>query len=98
MIAFFLPLVLILFGIVLLTVIIVRHFPQAASIDLESLPAEQEAAMKAALMERRLKRKLMNFKNRLVPAFRRIGQWFQKRGKNFHARIAQMEQKYRQRP
>lgn len=98
MIQFLIPAVIVLIAVIIITVIIIRHFPQAASIDLDALPAEQEAAMKAALMERRLKRKILDFKNRLLPIFRKLGLAFSKMGKNVHKRVSQMEQKYRQKP
>lgn len=98
MITFLLPVLIILIALIVITVIVIRHFPQAAAIDLESLPAEQEAAMKAALMERRLKRKILETKNRTVPFFRRIGQGLTKIGQNFQKRISHMEQRYRQKP
>lgn len=98
MLQFLLPAALVLLGVILITIIVLRHFPQAAAIDLESLPSEQEAAMKAALMERRLKRKIMEWKNRLFPLFRRIGQALSHTGRRLHKRVSQMEQRYRQKP
>jgi tetratricopeptide (TPR) repeat protein len=98
MIQFFIPAVVVLIAVIIITVIVLRHFPQAASIDLESLPAEQEAAMKAALMERRLKRKILEWKNKIIPLFRKIGLTFSRAGKGIHKRVAQMEQRYRQKP
>lgn len=98
MLQFLLPAIIILVAVIIITVILLRHFPQAAAIDLEALPAEQEAAMKAALMERRLKRKILEWKNKFLPWFRKLGQGFNQAGKSLHKRVAQMEQKYRQKP
>jgi tetratricopeptide (TPR) repeat protein len=85
-------------AVVAVIVIIARHLPQAAAIDLESLPAEQEAAMKAALMERRLKRKLAESKNRLLPMLRRAGGMFFGVFDRLYKRVQQLEQRYRRKP
>jgi tetratricopeptide (TPR) repeat protein len=98
MLQFLIPALIILIALIILTVVLLRHFPQAAAIDLEALPAEQEAAMKAALMERRLKRKILEWKNTFLPWFRKLAQGFNQAGKSLHKRVAQMEQKYRQKP
>ena len=98
MILFFLPALIIIAAVITLTVVLIRHFPQAAAIDLESLPAEQEAAMKATLMERRLKRKILEAKNKLLPVFRKISQSFSRAGKGMHQRVSHMEQRYRKKP
>lgn len=98
MMQFILPLTIVLIAGVVIIAIIIRHFPQAASIDVEALPAEQEAAMKAALMEKRLKRKILEFKNRLVPVFRKISGYFKSLWARINSRVEQMEQKYRPKP
>jgi tetratricopeptide (TPR) repeat protein len=98
MIQFIIPVVIILVALIIILFVIVRHFPQAASIDLESLPAEQEAAMKAALMERRLKRKLHEIKNRLLPVLRRSRQAVVGMFEGMHRRVSMLEQRYRVKP
>lgn len=90
--------VCVVIAIVALIVVVVRHLPQAAAIDLESLPAEQEAAMKAALMERRLKRKLAESKNRLLPFLRKSGGVFFGIFDRLHKRVQHLEQRYRRKP
>lgn len=95
MLQFFFPAVIIIVALIVIIAIVVRHFPQAASIDVESLPEEQEAAMKAALMERRLKRKILGAKNKLAPFFRKFGQSLKKMWESLHGRVSQMEQRYR---
>lgn len=98
MIQFIIPVVIILIALITILFVIVRHFPQAASIDLESLPAEQEAAMKAALMERRLKRKLVEIKNRIIPVGRRLRQSLTGLFEGMHRRVSMLEQRYRIKP
>jgi tetratricopeptide (TPR) repeat protein len=93
-----LPAAIILIAMIIVIVIVIRHLPQAAAIDLEALPAEQEAAMKAALMERRFKRKILEFKNKSLPFLRKIGINFHKAGKSLQQKVSSMEQKYRQKP
>ncbi len=95
MLQFIIPFIIFIIAAIVILVVIIRHFPQAASIDVESLPAEQEAAMKAALMEKRLKRKILEFKNKLVPVFRKFGQYFKSLWTRVNSRVEQMEQKYR---
>lgn len=87
-----------LIALVAIIVVIVRHLRQVAALDLESLPAEQEAAMKAALLERRLKRKMSSAKNRFLPMFRRLGQAIAGIFTRFYKRMAQLEQHYRRKP
>ena len=98
MLQFLIPAILVLMAVVIITVIVIRHFTQAAAIDIENLPGEQEAAMKAALMERRLKRKVMSTKNKFVLVFRKIGRLLSKVWKGVHNKVVSMEQKYRQKP
>lgn len=98
MIQFIIPVVIMIVALVTILFVIARHFPQAAAIDLESLPAEQEAAMKAALMERRLKRKLLEAKNRLLPMFRKVGQGVSRFFSGLHQRVSMLEQRYRVKP
>lgn len=98
MIQFVIPAIIVLVAAIIILVIIIRHFPQAASIDVEALPAEQEAAMKAAMMEKRLKRKILETKNKAVPVFRRLGKAFVGVWERLHARVEQMEQRYRPKP
>lgn len=98
MLQFLFPAVIILLAIAVVAAVIIRHFPQAAAIDVDSLPAEQEAAMKAALMERRLKRKIMDFKNKLLPLWRKTKKGTVLFWKNFHGRVSQLEQRYRRKP
>ena len=95
MLQFLIPGIVVLLAIIIIAIIVMRHFPQAAAIDVESLPAEKEAAMKAALMERRFKRKILEFKNKFQPLFRKLGQGLQLFWKKLHARVAQLEQRYR---
>ena len=95
MLQFLLPGIIILVAIIAIVVIVIRHFPQAASIDVESLPEQKEAAMKAALMEKRLKRKILAAKNRMVPSFRKLSALLKKVWEKIHGRVAQMEQRYR---
>lgn len=92
------PAIILVVAMSIILIVILRHLPQAAAIDLESLPAEQEAAMKAALMERRFKRKLLDFKNKFLPFVRKLSKGFNAIGKNLRKRVTQMEQKYRQKP
>ncbi len=87
-----------LIAITAIIVVIVRHVRQAAALDLEALPAEQEAAMKAALLERRLKRKMASAKNRILPFFRHIGNAIGGMFSRLHKRVAQLEQHYRRKP
>lgn len=98
MLRFIVPAIIILTALIVVIIVFIRHFPQAASIDLESLPAEQEAAMKAALMERRLKRKMSEYKKFFSPIFRGIAKYFTEMWASLNARVNQMEQKYRKKP
>lgn len=98
MIQFLIPAAVALIAIVAIIVVIARHLRQAAALDLESLPAEQEAAMKAALLERRLKRKMAETKNRILPLFRRFGQGVAFIFDRAQKRVAQLEQRYRRKP
>lgn len=98
MIQLLVPAGIILVAMIIIAIIVIRHLPQAAAIDLEALPAEQEAAMKAALMEKRFKRKILEFKNRLLPFFRKLGSNFQRAGKSLQQKVSSMEQRYRQKP
>lgn len=95
MLQFILPAIVILVAIIVIVAIVVRHFPQAASIDVGALPEEQEAAMKAALMERRLKRKILDTKNKMLPFLRKFGKFLKMSWEKVHGRVAQMEQRYR---
>lgn len=98
MLQFLIPAIIILLAVIVITVIVIRHFPQAAAIDIENLPAEQEAAMKAALMERRLKRKMASVKNKGALVFRKIGRTFARTWKRLHKQVVELEQKYREKP
>lgn len=98
MIQFIIPAAIALIAIVAIIVVIGRHMRQVAALDLESLPAEQEAAMKAALLERRLKRKMASAKQRVLPLFRRFGQGIAGFFSRLHQRVAQLEQHYRRKP
>lgn len=98
MIQFIIPAVIIVIALVAVIVVFARHVRQVAALDLESLPAEQEAAMKAALLERRLKRKMAETKNRVAPLFRRMGQWVATLFNGMYQRVAQLEQRYRRKP
>ncbi len=49
----FIPLFLILSGLILVLWIILRHFPQLALLDVDSLPQEQQMRTKKALLEQR---------------------------------------------
>lgn len=98
MLQFLIPAIFVLLAVVIITVIVIRHFPQAAAIDIDKLPAEQEAAMKAALMERRLKRKVLGIKNKLAVILRKLGRIASKGWKNIHKRVVALEQKYREKP
>lgn len=98
MVQFIAPGIVSLIAIAAIIVVIGRHARQAAALDLESLPAEQEAAMKAALLERRLKRKMTEAKNRIVPVFRRLGKGIMFVFNSAQKRVAQLEQRYRRKP
>jgi len=95
MLQFLFPAVILLLAIAVIVFILVRHFPQAAAIDVDALPAEQEAARKAALMERRLKRKIFETQKKILPAWRKIKQVLSKVWMALHARVVQLEQRYR---
>ncbi len=98
MIQFIIPAIVIVIALLAVIVVFARHMRQAAALDLESLPAEQEAAMKAALLERRLKRKMAETKNRVTPLFRRVGQGVAGVFNRMYQRVAQLEQRYRRKP
>lgn len=95
---FAIPAAVIIAAMIVVLVVIARHFPQAAAIDLESLPAEQEAAMKAALMERRLKRKLGEMRQKMVHFSRRFFGVFTGFFDRLYRRVQTLEQGYRRKP
>lgn len=55
------PLVIVIFSLVVIIVIIVRKFPTLASIDISSLPSEQQSRLKKSLLANRLSRKFAGF-------------------------------------
>jgi len=89
------PLILIITSLGIILVIIARHAPKAAALDVSTLPEEREAQLKSSILENRLLRKIDSiFKistHILAPLTRNFTRWYEQ-GKT---RMRSLERAYR---
>ena len=74
------PLIIIILSLGIILIVVARHLPQAAVLDVGSLPEEREARLKSSILETRLLRKANNFWKKVnivfVPLARFFGAWY----------------------
>ena len=89
------PLIIIIIGVGVILVIVARHAPKAATLDVSVLPEEREAQLKSSILENRLLRKtdaVFKIVARLAgPLNKYIVQWYEK-GRQ---RLRSLERAYR---
>lgn len=89
------PLTLILLGLAIVLWILIRHFPQIALLDVEALPAEQQARTKKSLLEGRYKQSMDELREKVGDVLEPVGGLWKKFQKTFREKVTHTYTQYK---
>jgi len=91
------PLIIILVSLAIILSIIFKKMSLLAGFDISSIPEEKAAETKTKIMEERLARKAKVFYNKIVPLFKIVANFFQRKFKAFSEKLKNLDEKYKAR-